>query len=300
MPLKPVLILTLVLSMFPCSGIVEAQVSGAEGERLRVYPTPLAQTTSCASASPPLMCAAHTGGLESAKRLIEDGANVNASSRDGWTALMSAADKGHLEIVKLLVAHGAKIDARYYNSATALMWAAGSGHAAVVKFLIDNGADINSQEQGGSWIGALGGCDDTLVGRCWYHTSMRTPLIFATQSGHVEVVKLLLEKGADFSLRDAKGMTALMHAAHYDNFDIVKLLLASRADVNVSAENGRTALMLALAPLRSENPVNMVRALLRHGADVNASDRNGRTALSMAQDSGLTELVQLLKERGAK
>ncbi|KAE9385780.1 ankyrin, partial [Gymnopus androsaceus JB14] len=56
----------------------------------------------------PLMIAAEIGHLDVVSVLIEEGANVNAQSEDGSTALRQASQEGHLEIVKLLLNHGAE------------------------------------------------------------------------------------------------------------------------------------------------------------------------------------------------
>jgi ankyrin repeat protein len=94
-----------------------------------------------------LMYASQNGHLETAKLLIDKGADVN--SKDGMTALMYAAQNGHLEIAKLLIDEGADVNAkRFYGGMTALMYASKEGNLEVVKTLIENGADykIKSDE----------------------------------------------------------------------------------------------------------------------------------------------------------
>ena len=63
------------------------------------------------------------GNVEVMKFLIEKGANVNLSDKDGWTAIMGAVVQGHLESVKLLLSHGAEVNAKNDNNQTALMMA---------------------------------------------------------------------------------------------------------------------------------------------------------------------------------
>jgi ankyrin repeat protein len=60
----------------------------------------------------------------------------------------------------------------------------------------------------------------------------------ASNHGHVDVVKLLLEKGADMTVRNREGWTPLHSASNSGHIDVVKLLLEKDADVTVANENG--------------------------------------------------------------
>jgi ankyrin repeat protein len=72
-----------------------------------------------------------------------------------------------------------------------------------------------------------------------------TPLTWASSRGHTEVVRLLLEAGADLNRTANDGQTALMRAADYGHVDVLQLLLDAGADVNVKSVNGITALRFA-------------------------------------------------------
>ena len=67
----------------------------------------------------------------------------------------------------------------------------------------------------------------------------------AAANGHLEVVRLLLEAGADKNAADARGDNALITAALYGQLEVVRLLLEAGADKNAAMANGTTALMLA-------------------------------------------------------
>jgi ankyrin repeat protein len=91
------------------------------------------------------------------------------------------------------------------------------------------------------------------------------------------------------------GVTALIAASQQGHQEIVRALLDAKADVNAKAGNGATALMLAARAGNQE----IVRALLDARADVNAKDNVGATALILASLKGHQEVVQLLKGAGA-
>ena len=93
-------------------------------------------------------------------------------------------------------------------------------------------------------------------------------LILAAGRGHIEIVKLLLENGADVNSRTKDGDTALIVASKAGHTNVVKLLLERGADVNAKNRNGRMALMGAT----NQGHLNVVKLLLERGADVNAKD----------------------------
>src|SRR4029077_16460168 len=109
-----------------------------------------------------------------------------------------------------------------------------------------------------------------------------TPLMWAAEHGQTEVVRALLERGADVEARDKYGYTAVIGAACEcavvdmpETFESMKLLLAKGAKINAKDKVGRTALMSAAFAGRTEN----MRLLLDHEADVDLKDSDGNTAL---------------------
>jgi outer membrane protein assembly factor BamB len=95
-----------------------------------------------ADLSEDLLAAARRGDAEAVKTLLAKGADVNAKSPYGVTALSYAADRGHLEVVKVLLAHKADVNSKdNFYKATPLTWAASHGHAGVVRALVEAGAE---------------------------------------------------------------------------------------------------------------------------------------------------------------
>lgn len=121
-----------------------------------------------------------------------------------------------------------------------------------------------------------------------------TPLILAAQLGSAEMVRQLLEAGADPTATNRAGATALVRAA--TDPAKVRLLLEQGAKAEVATALGHTPLMLAA---RSPEALESVRLLLQHGANPKSRSVYGATPLMAAVASGRIETVRLLVERGA-
>jgi len=72
-----------------------------------------------------------------------------------------------------------------------------------------------------------------------------TPLMVAAERGYTEVVKALIDSGADVNAQRNNGWSALIHAARYGRTETVRVLMDAGADVNAKSNDGKTALMLA-------------------------------------------------------
>ena len=120
-----------------------------------------------------------------------------------------------------------------------------------------------------------------------------TPLMQAVMGAryggqeYIEIAKMLIEAGADVSMADKNGDTALIHSAESEeDFEVFNKLLATGADVNKANNDGVTPLMRA-------GGINKTRALIEAGADVNARDNKGRSALLYAEKEDV--MKELLK-----
>ncbi|XP_013391240.1 ankyrin-1-like [Lingula anatina] len=123
----------------------------------------------------------------------------------------------------------------------------------------------------------------------------RTPLYWAAEEGHEDIVKLLLEHGTDPNITNEWGRTPLYWAAEEGHEDIVKLLLEHGTDPNITNESGRTPLCWAA----EEGHEDIVKLLLERGADPNITNKWGRTPLYWAAYEGHEDIVKLLLEHGA-
>jgi ankyrin repeat protein len=121
-------------------------------------------------------------------------------------------------------------------------------------------------------------------------------LISAAAHGDLDIVNVLLARGADLNVKDKRGYTALSHAAEAMYEDVVDALLTHPdLDPNSRGLNSRPVLLAYVWRDSSDR----VEKLLDHGADVNAQDADGDTALHGAAQTGNTGIMQRLLDKGA-
>jgi ankyrin repeat protein len=243
----------------------------------------------------PLLFAAREGRPEVARLLLKAGADVNEASqpkkpsnkgpRKGTSALLLAVENGHFELALDLVKAGADPNDQRsgFTPLHALSWVRkpqrgeddgdpaplGSGNLNSIQFirqLVEHGADVNAPLKSGKGGPGL------------FSKLGATPFLMASSTADIEYMRLLAELGADPATANADGCTPLM--------------VACGIGVGSAAAN-ETA---------GEEPevVEAVHYLLKLGADVNAVDANGETAMHGAAYKNLTEVVQLLADKGAK
>lgn len=230
-----------------------------------LFSTALAQLT-----NNPWLEAISNRDLAAIARQLEDGrVNPNQAGPDGRTALMIAVQKADDELVVQLLAAGADVNATNALGGSVLMFAAIGGDAGITGLLLDAGArhDVRA---------SLG----------W------TALGLAAVKGHVEVARTLLDAGADQRARDAYGWTPLMRAAHHGHTRVVGLLLESPgADLSLVQESGATALHIAAA----DGEPDVIELLLGRGAVVAARDGGERTAADVAMANGHFDIAERLR-----
>lgn len=122
-----------------------------------------------------------------------------------------------------------------------------------------------------------------------------TPLNFASLEGKTDIVKYLVEKGADINTRDREGSNPLQNAAIKGYFDIVKILVEKGSDVNYKDDNDVTPLHFACMSGNYE----LVKYLIDKGANVRAVSKAGREPIFEAAWGGNLEMLKFLESKGA-
>jgi len=238
----------------------------------------------------PLMYAARDGATDAALALVSLGADVNKRDSDGMTPLIEAVINVHFDLAAKLLDKGANPNLADSSGMTPLFAAVDMRTPAwersrpdpketdnldcvdMMKVLLDHGANPNA----------------ALTGR------------------------LLQRYHAGGSAAMGEGTTPLMRAARYDNLDMVRLLVERGANVHMTQKDGTTALMLASGvkyaltqegdPEKSgtvADALEIARLMVQKGADINAQNAQGQTAMYGAAFVGREPVIRFLAESGA-
>ena len=244
-------------------------------------------TIAGAAGDGPLAKAVKVGDSQAVRTLLKSGADVNARSGDGSTPLLWAAHGSKLEIAGALIAAKAAVDAANDYGITPLLAASRTGDAAMVDLLLKSGANPSLA-----------------------HPEGETPLMAASRSGSVPAVRLLLARGVQVNTAESfQKTTALMWAAAEGHIDVVDVLIEAGADPNLQGHvtsltkrhnadhptGGFTALMYAA---RSGNEA-LVRRLVARGANVNLKNGDGASAAMVAMYNDRFDLAATLIELGS-
>ena len=273
---------------------------------------------------------------------IENEADVNAQGIFGMTALMIAVASSNLPLIHALLDSGADPNVAGDGGCTAISFCCGKSfegislvdkevnvsipwpdrspsgfvespcskcemHVEIAKLLIDAGASIDAEV----CFGLFGNPDVSILG-------------LAVSKNHYDVVKLLIELGADVNQMDGIGYPPLTCAVRTGDIRLVKLLLDAGAKPGVRNMHNETPLMnasyrrfddiSALLSSMTDNPnddpealisaaksgdLSLLKALIDHGADLEARDKANNTALIWAAANGQDEAVSLLLSHGA-
>jgi ankyrin repeat protein len=252
-----------------------------------------------------MVFAARQGSIESAKALLDAGADINEGDADANNPLLIAILNNHDELAQMLIDRGADVNAVNKDGRSALFTAVDAHDVDwsdrplvketdkitsmdVIKSLIDRKANVNAQLTAVSIIKkAAQDSPDRTLG------TGATAFMRAARSGDIELMKLLLDHGADPKLANKDGVTALSVASGIGYTDsnrgtepqaleAVKLCVSLGLDVNAATDKGETAMHGAAR--RGANTI--IQYLSDKGASVSATNKQGLTPLDLAMGKG--------------
>lgn len=217
----------------------------------------------------PLLNAASSSSLAVIRELISYGASIDAKNNEGTTVLMKAAENSDAQIAVLLLKIGVDVNAQDENKETALLVAAKWGSAATVKALLDARADVNAKDgEGKTALILAAGNEDPRFARLLIDAGAdvnaidedeNTALMNAVEHDRAQTVRALIGAGVRIDDRDVDEQTALMRASQPE---IVLLLLDAGADFTLKDKEGQTALSLA----RKREQEDVIKLLKSRGA----------------------------------
>jgi ankyrin repeat protein len=218
-------------------------------------------------------------------------------NKDSVTALLGLSSRIHngTDITDGLKS---KLDSVKPNH-TPVSWACEEGHVAIAAFLLNQGAQVGVDD-----LVRFAGNGNTEVVKMLLEKGADaraadrdglTPLYEASQKGHLEIAKMLLENGADARAANKYGRTPLHEASEKGHLEISKMLLENGADARAADRNGRTPLLEA----SQKGHLDLAKRLLGNGADATAANKYGSTPLHQASWTGHLEMAKMLLEKGA-
>nr|WP_278846969.1 ankyrin repeat domain-containing protein [Brachyspira pilosicoli] len=192
-----------------------------------------------------IMIACEKGNEEMFNLLIENNADINEKSSWGASALIYASEKGNINIMQYLIDNGIDVNGKADdNGDTPLLWAVtGENPYEASKLLIENGANVNATNYGGVAPATILAASTPKVVKLLKDNGADLdtkfldyypPIAIAAGAGNLEIVKALVENGADVNYYPNDiNYTAIFHAIDQHNYEVAEYLFKNGVDLNI-------------------------------------------------------------------
>jgi ankyrin repeat protein len=263
-----------------------------------------------------LMWASNENNAAAVEVLVKAGADLRARAKEGFTALLFAVRAGHLETVRALLRLGADVNELLPDGTSAMVVAIINAHYELASALLDDGADPDAAAQGWTplhqlvWVRRPNPSHTNPppvpTGRM---TSLELGRRLLTHGVNVNARQTKEPRDDNRHVLNRIGATPFLLAAYSSDLELMRLLLENGADPSLTNVDHTNALMVAAgvhiwtvgeSPGSNDEALEAVKLLLDLGADVNAENDWGYTPLLGAAHRGSPEIVQLLVDRGAR
>uniref|UniRef100_A0A674H456 Uncharacterized protein n=1 Tax=Taeniopygia guttata TaxID=59729 RepID=A0A674H456_TAEGU len=244
----------------------------------------------------PLHLAVLFGFSDCCRKLLA-GFDINTPDSLGRTCLHAAASGGNVECLNLLLSSGADLRRKDKFGRTPLHYAAANGSYQCAVTLVTAGAAVNEPDGKGCSALHYAAASDTYRRSVPCGGSEEEPLKESRLKEAFFCLEFLLDNGADPSLRDKQGYTAVHYAAAYGNRQNLELLLEMSFNCLEDVESSVPVSPLHLAAYNGH--CEALKALAETLVNLDVRDHKGRTALYLATERGASECVQVLTSHGA-
>ena len=221
---------------------------------------------------------------------------IVARDKEGYTALHIAAQKGQDAIIRMLLDAGADVNGRDGYGATPLHNAVSNNRNSATALLLEAGAEVKGDGRQGSPLGTAVARNNSkateLLLKAKADPNEGTPLMSAAQYNHRDVALMLVEAGADINVHDNYYRYPIHFAASTGSLDLLKALLDKGADMDQrDGNNGYTPLHWAV--IYGHNLV--VEHLLEKGARTDIDSNDGKTPLELAYEKKNVDIIRKLE-----
>ncbi|KAM6407204.1 ankyrin repeat and SOCS box protein 3 isoform 1-T3 [Pluvialis apricaria] len=220
--------------------------------------------------------AAREGNVKMLRKLIKQGYSIDVPDNRGWVPIHEAAAHNSSECLRLLIRAAPSDDyirSKTFEGMCVLHLSALHGSLESIRVLLEAGADPNEVT-----------------------TEATTALFLAVENEHADIVKFLLQHGANVEGPHSwSGWNSLHQASFQGCTEMMKILMDKGASKECKDDFGITPLFVAAQYGKLES----LSLLVSHGADVNCQAKDRATPLLIAAQEGHTECVELLLSKGA-